>query len=111
MQRPLPLQEQRQGGYEHEEHQDDLHLQLQKHVNVTNVSCQVNKLTTVEPAFLCHMYVLHRVPATRSCRFGDCFLASSLGLVGRTTVAMQPRKVVYASSNAQKSNHQTDMNE
>ena len=35
---------------------------------------------------------LHRVPTTRSCRFGDCFLANSFGLVGRTTVAMQPRR-------------------
>ena len=54
---------------------------------------------------------LHRVPTTRSCRFGDYFLASSFGLVGRTIVAMHPRQVVYAVSNTQKSNHQTDMNE
>ena len=32
--------------------------------------------------------------APREPEFGDCFLASSFGLVGRTTTAMQPRQGV-----------------
>ena len=43
--------------------------------------------------------------------FGDCFLASSFGLVGITTAAIQPRQVVHMCSNLQKSSHQTDANE
>ena len=38
--------------------------------------------------------------------FGDCFLARSFGLVGRTTAAIQPRQAVYSGSNFQKSSHQ-----
>ena len=48
----------------------------------------------------------------RSDRFGDCFLASSFGLVGMTTAVKQLKQVVlYSGSNLQKSSHQTDMNE
>ena len=44
----------------------------------------------------------HSISITLSYLFGDCFLDNSSGLVGRTTAAMQPRKVVYSVSNFQK---------
>ena len=45
------------------------------------------------------------------CRFGECFLASSFGQLGRTTDVKQPKQEVNAGSNTQKSKHQTDLNE
>ena len=51
---------------------------------------------------------VHRDTVSRSYKFGDCFLASSFGLDGITTNAIQPRQVVHSGSNFQKSSHQTD---
>ena len=42
-------------------------------------------------------------------QFGDCFLASSFGLVGRTTAHMQPRAVVYSGSNLHVNSLQTEV--
>ena len=45
-----------------------------------------------------------------SCQFGDCFLLA-VAQLGRTTLAIQPRQLIYADSNLKKNNRQTDMNE
>ena len=44
---------------------------------------------------------------TRSVGFSEAWFWFSLGLVGRTTTAIQPRQVVYSSTNS----NPTDMNE
>ena len=45
---------------------------------------------------------LHSDTVSRIYRFGECFLKSCLGLVGRIGAAIQPRQVAYYSSNFQK---------
>ena len=55
--------------------------------------------------------MLHRGAWPRSHRFGDFFLASSFGLVGISTAAIQPRQVVHTCNNLQKSSHQTEATE
>ena len=55
--------------------------------------CTVTELLCLQ-AICRHFYELHvhRDAVNRSYRFGDCFLSSFLGLVGRTTNAIQPEQ-------------------